>query len=50
MYMYSFNLKISNTGQQTATQLQSATNRNTHNKQKTVSKQDKGVAWFQIIV
>jgi len=30
---YSFNLKISNTGRQTTTQLQSATNINMHNKQ-----------------
>jgi len=31
--VYSFNLKISNTGRQTAIRLQSATNRNMHNKQ-----------------
>src|SRR6218665_1213051 len=45
--VYSFNLKISNTGLQTATREQSTTNRNMHNKQtkkrNIVSKQDKGV-------
>ena len=46
MCVYSFNLKISNTGRQTAIRLQSATNRNMHNNQtkwNIVSKQDKGV-------
>jgi len=44
----SFNLKISNTGRQTATRLQSATNRNMHNNQirNIMSTQDKGVEMF----
>jgi len=40
-----FNLKIINTGRQTVTRLQSATNRTVHNKQNKniVSDQDKGL-------
>jgi len=47
--VYAFSLKISNTGRQTTTRLQSATNRNMHNKQtkkETVSKQDKELEMF----